>query len=333
MQLVAPAEIVPAQPPDSPAALSQTAAAYAESMKAQIDKHPPKVADNSPKSVEILMSNVKWLGPDFKLEIAPPQSPDGPEKISAAAAALAPNIIRSSPPSIRETILGSDELLSKLSRAIKDDPKNLSAHLDLQLLHILLGHAAPQMESISTLAAEDRELIAAVIDGFNNFRAASRADVNALLSKKIRPLIEMADRLRSQGELRIANAALCSHVDGFGLYDPIAADRFIAGREYNVILYCEIENFSSQLNGEKQWVTNLTQELAIYNDRGQRLWEDKRRPIADTCRNRRRDFFLGKIIRLPSNLPSGQYSLKISITDPQSNRGTQSTLPIQVVER
>ena len=37
LQTVAPApiETVPVQPPDSPAALSQTAAAYAESMKAQ----------------------------------------------------------------------------------------------------------------------------------------------------------------------------------------------------------------------------------------------------------------------------------------------------------
>src|SRR5881394_74799 len=122
MQSIAPVETVRAQPPDSPAALSQTAAAYAESMKAELDKHPPKPVDNSPKSVDILMSNVKWLDPDFKLQIAPPQTADGPEKISASAAALAPSMVRAAPPSIRENIVTSDDLLSKLNRAIKDDP-------------------------------------------------------------------------------------------------------------------------------------------------------------------------------------------------------------------
>src|SRR5204863_2553873 len=118
----------------------------------------------------ILMSNVKWLDPDFKLQIAPPQTADGPEKISASAAALAPSMVRAAPPSIRETIVTSDDLLSKLNRAIKDDPKSLPAHLDLQMLNLLLGHPTPQMEIIAPLAAEDRELLATLIDGFNNFR-------------------------------------------------------------------------------------------------------------------------------------------------------------------
>src|SRR5215210_3593243 len=95
-------ETVPVPPPDSPSALSQTAAAYAESMKVQIDKHSVKPVDNSPKSVEILMSNVKWLEPDFSLRIAPPQRADAPEKISANVAAIAPDVVRSTPPSFRE---------------------------------------------------------------------------------------------------------------------------------------------------------------------------------------------------------------------------------------
>jgi hypothetical protein len=340
-------------PPSSAEALSQTTAAYAQSMENQLDKRPAKAAsvDASPKAVERLTSSVQWLEPkEFSLRLGPPQSSDGPEKLENASATVVANQPRNmvtigprpevaaapseasriSPPSFRENPATSDELLLKLSRAVKDDPKNLSAHVDLQFLHLLLGHSTPQMDTIAPLAAEDRELIAAVLDGFNNFRATTRGEYGGLLGKKIRPLLEMAERLRAQSDLRIPTLALCTRVEGFGNYEPLT--HLFANREYPVILYCEIENFSSHVNAGKNWETNLTQECLLYNAAGQRIWEDKRTSIADTCRNRRRDFFVVKMLRIPPLTP-GQYSLKITITDPQSNRGTQATLPLQIVER
>jgi len=336
-------------PPSSAEALSQTTSAYAQSME-NLDKRnaKPAVADAPGKNVDKLISNVEWLEPkDFRLHIGPPQSSEGPEKLENGAVVKQPEnsvsigpranaavpvaeISRPAPPSIRENPGTADDLLSKLSRAVKEDPKNLSAHLDLQLLHLLLGHSTPQMETISSLSAEDRELIAAVLDGFNNFRASTRSEFGGLLARKIKPLLEMADRLRAQSDLRVGNVSLCFRVDGFGNFEPVT--HFTANREYPLILYCEIENFSSHLNGNKYWETNLTQECLLYNASGQRIWEDKRTAIADTCRNRRRDFFVVKMIRIPP-LTSGQYSLKVTITDPASNRGTQATLPIQIGER
>ena len=344
----APAKAV--APPSSAEALSQTTSAYAQSME-NLDKRAvkPQASDVSPKALEKMTSNVQWLEPkEFSLRLGPPQSAEGPEKISSSSASAnqpqnlvsigprpepsppAADIARVSPPSFRENPATSDELLSKLARAVKDDPKNLAAQVDLQFLHLLLGHSAPQMDTIAPLAAEDRELIAAVLDGFNNFRAAARAEYGGMLARKIRPLLEMADRLRGQSELRIPTLSLCTRVDGFGNYEPIT--HLFANREYPVILYCEIENFSSHLNAAKNWETNLTQESLLYNASGQRVWEDKRTSIADTCRNRRRDFFVVKMIRIPP-LAAGQYSLKITISDPQTNRGTQATLPVQIGER
>lgn len=338
-------------PPSRAELLSQKTAAYAQSLENQVDKHPakPQEAAAQTKTTDRLLSSVQWLEPkDFSLRLGPPQSAEGPDKGSTAAitANQTSNIVtigprpdtavpvsevsRISPPTFRESLPTSDELFSKLSRAIKDDPKNLSAHVDLQFLHLLLGHPTPQMDTIASLSAEDRELIAAVLDGFNNFRTTARTEYAGMLGKKIKPLLEMADRLRAQADLRVANLALCTRVDGFGNYEPIT--RWLANREYPVILYCEVENFSSRLNSNKYWETNLTQECLLYNAAGQRIWEDKRTAIADTCRNRRRDFFVVKRMQIPALMP-GQYSLKVTITDPQSNRGTQATLPLQVVER
>jgi hypothetical protein len=322
-------------------ALSQTTSAYAQEMESHLYKGVPQPSANPNlpqepvKSVDQILSKVNWGEPkEVNLTLGPPQSTEAPAKISTPApleTAAAPQPQQPAPPSLRENQIASNDLLSSLTRAVKDDPKNLSAQLDLQLLHLLLGHATPQMDTISPLPAEDRELLATIIDGFNNFRSLTRSEMNLMLAKKVRPLIEMSDRLRSQADLRIANPALCSKVDGFGAYELMSASAFAVGREHSALLYCEVENFSSHLNGNKQWETHLTQDFAIYNDRGQRVWEEKRQPISDTCRNRRRDFFVVRRIRIPGHLPTGQYSLKISIADPQSNRGAQSTLAISIV--
>jgi hypothetical protein len=351
MPLVQPTPTRPAEPPSSAEALSHTTSAYAQSIETQLDKRAikPQTADGAPRPVDKMISSVQWLEPkEFRLHLAPPQSAEGPDKLdNPSTAARQPQnsvtigprpdaavgvaeLSRFTPPSLRESPATSDELLAKLSQAVKDDPKSFSAHLDLQFLHLLLGHATPQMDTIAPLAADDQELIAAVLDGFNNFRTTTRAEFSGMLAKKIRPLVEMADRLRAQSDLHIANIALCTRVDGFGNYEALT--HFAAGREYQVILYCEVENFSSHLNANRQWETNLTQESVLYNTTGQRVWDDKRRAIADTCRNRRRDFFVVKMIRIPP-LAAGQYSLKLSITDPQSNRGAQATIPLQIVER
>ena len=138
-------------------------------------------------------------------------------------------------------------------------------------------------DGLATLSGEDRELLSSIVDALAYFRAAVRGNDNMLLAAKVRPFVELGERLRWQGNLRIATIAICSKVDGFGLYEPIEPARFIAGREHPMIVYCEVENFLSQLNDRKQWETNLSQEARLYNERGMRVWEDKRRTIGDFC--------------------------------------------------
>ena len=121
---------------------------------------------------------------------------------------------------------------------------------------------------------------------------------------------------------------------GFGVYDPIQPARFIAGKENKVILYCEVENFSSQYNGDKQWETRLSQDVVLYTEQnGLEVWRDKtaNKQVVDQSRNRRHDFFLAKVIDLPANLTIGRYLLKVSIVDDQVKRVAENTIPIEIV--
>ena len=82
------------------------------------------------------------------------------------------------------------------------------------------------------------------------------------------------------------------------------------------------------------WETTLSQDAVLYLDAGEQslqVWSDKTPEIRDQSRNRRRDFFLGKIIDLPANLAIGRYVLKVTIVDKQANRIAEGSLPVQVV--
>ena len=155
-----------------------------------------------------------------------------------------------------------------------------------------------------------------------------------LLSRKIRPLLEITERLKTQAELTIPTLTLCTDVKGFGLYDPIEPAKFEGGKEHTVIVYCEVENFSSTLDEQKRVETRMTQDVALYTEgNGEEIWRDKSqtRPIVDFSRNRRHDFFIVKKIHLPANLSLGRYILKVSVVDQQVKRVAENTVAIQVV--
>ena len=96
------------------------------------------------------------------------------------------------------------------------------------------------------------------------------------------------------------------------------------------IVYCELENFSSQQNQAKMWQTDITQEAVLYTEDGMQVWADKTQRIQDTCRDRRHDFFLRTLVRFPGTLTVGRYMLKVTIVDSQANRVAEASLPIEV---
>ena len=233
--------------------------------------------------------------------------------------------------SLRDTSVSAGDLDLALSKQIGAHGKDLWAHLDFQLLQFLKDKPTPQLDTLAKLPGEDRELISSVMDGLTNFRNALRADNNMLMSRKVKPLLEMADRVRAQADLTIPAVALCTKVDGFGVYEPIEPARFTAMKEHRVIVYCEVDNFASHQNDKKLWETRLSQEVVLYTESGLPVWTDKTETIPDFARRRRHDFFIVKPTKLPGNLAIGRYLLKVTIVDQQANRVAEATIPVQFV--
>lgn len=234
---------------------------------------------------------------------------------------------------VRSAGSSSASLSRRLEKQIRENPRDVIANLDYQLLQFVQDQQVPDLSVMAGLPQEDREIISALMDGLSNFRSAVRSDGNMLLGRKIRPLLDMDTRLRSQSDLVINNLTLCKKVERFGVYEPIEPARFIAGREQPVIIYCAIENFSSQYTDKKLWETHLTQESVLYTESGLNVWSDKTTSIVDQSRQRRNDFFVVKMIRLPANLTIGQYLLKVTIVDQQASRVAEATVPLQIVAK
>lgn len=220
-------------------------------------------------------------------------------------------------------------VVARLARRVRDNPRDVASHLEYQLMLFLMDEDAPNLATLATLPQEDRELVTALIDGIANLRATLRRDANLLIAEKIRPVVELSERLRTRAELTISTLTLCSRVDGFGRYEPMEP-RFIAGRDSPTIVYCEIENFSSHV-AEQQWQTDLSMEMSLFSEPGQQVYVEQPVLVNDASRSRRHDFFLRKLVKLPSNLPVGRYVLKVTIVDTQSSRVAEASLPLQVV--
>lgn len=315
--------------PESPHALAVKTAAYAHDMEPLLEKHTRPARNGQ----------ADWLDPHaFRLSATPPSpapptaaparapSPPASAQPDPAARAAVPPVAAVSPPAAACT-----DWSQKLRQQVRDDPRDLPAQLDYQLTLLVSDNAAPDLSAMASLPREDREILSILVDGLANFRNAVRADINLLQDKKVRPLLEMADRLRAQADLSIPVAKVCTKVDGFGVYDPIDPPRFAAGRSHQAIIYCEVANFSSQLNAQKLWETRLTQEAVLYTESGLAVWTDPSRPIVDVCRNRRSDFFIVRMMRLPANLSINRYMLKVTVTDQQAGRIAEVTVPVNIV--
>ncbi|HSU66236.1 MAG TPA: hypothetical protein VLJ39_05175 [Tepidisphaeraceae bacterium] len=225
-----------------------------------------------------------------------------------------------------------DSLARKFAARAKDYPADLSAQVDYQVLKFLTDEPVPDISSLAGLAPEDRELLSATMDSLTNFRNQLRQDNNMLFSKKIRPLVELGDRLRSQAELSVPTVALCTGVKAFGVYEPIDPARFIAGKDNRVVVYCEVENFLSQPGEKGLYETRLAQDIVLYTEAsGLPVWTEKRSSYVDQSRRRRRDFFMGKIITLPANLSIGRYLLKVTVEDQQARHIAENTVPVEIV--
>jgi hypothetical protein len=224
-----------------------------------------------------------------------------------------------------------DALGDRLHKRLVQNPRDIANQFDMDLYGILNDDPGAELASVSAMSDDDAELVSTLVDGLTLFRSVIRQDGNLLATQKMKPLLEMADRLRAQADLTVPTVELCSRVEAYGKYTPISPARFPAGRDNPAIVYCEVENFLPKQNPQGNWQTKLTEQVMLFTDQGMLVWSDTERQVTDECRRRRHDFFAYNVIHLPANLPMGRYNLKVSIEDKNANHVAESSVPLKIV--
>lgn len=184
---------------------------------------------------------------------------------------------------------------------------------------------------------------------------------SALSAADRQTLVEARDRVSQRGDagvdevkkhmrgiapgpnLTIARSALCTKVSGFGNFAPYPTNVFRAGNTIRAIVYIELENFITRpaRDGDRiakdtpidqQVSVDVSQSVSLFQEAGGMLaWHSPPRPITDTSRSRRRDFYLIQQIELPRTLSIGRYNLKVQIKDLGNNAEAEVIIPISIV--
>ena len=181
----------------------------------------------------------------------------------------------------------------------------------------------------------------AIVRGFLFGDASSGEPTDALAL-----LASARDGLAAGGDVRIAAAALCRRVAGYGLYEPFEGTSFLAGSPKRMIVYAEADGFAhrpatdgerasvglSSIDGAPMWSVALGMELNLYHESdGVLAWRRPRETVVDISRRQRRDFYVVADIELPPTLTVGRYQLKVVLRDETTGAEDEALIEIEVV--
>jgi hypothetical protein len=217
------------------------------------------------------------------------------------------------------------------------------AYSDMPLRELLLIAATTLVTPDRALATDalpgvterERELLARMQEFFSRLglKLAETGDPEVLVAE----IEALHHALAIQPRLVVAQASLCTRVEGFGDYDEFPRNEegryaFLAHSGQQAVVYVEIEDFTSELNEKGQWVTELSQQLVVISERdGIPVWREDWQAGVDFSRKRREDFFIVQVVTLPERLSVGRYNFKIRIRDDQSGAEAEAAIDFEMV--
>lgn len=184
-------------------------------------------------------------------------------------------------------------------------------HIDPRLIDVLDPKAREQVVRFHQMVAVTFDQLA--------------SDRKAKLTR--RDMIKKIDEVFGNQPLHIGKLALCRRVDSYGVYEPFATTRFLAGQKNRVLVYVELENFKHHPTDDGEHEVRLEQSVELYDATGETtVWRQGPVELVDVSRNKRRDFFIVYPIDLPARLPAGGYRLKVRVADKHTGSLCEQTM-------
>jgi hypothetical protein len=176
------------------------------------------------------------------------------------------------------------------------------------------GYLEPQISAIETLLHES--------DVTNMVAIGKKA------GQTLEHLRAAEVALQAAAGLKIQNATFCTEVLGFGQFRECKSSVFM--QQQQLLIYCEVENHVSKVrteNSQVNHVTRLQTALTICNPEKAVVQQIDYPTVEDVARSARRDFYIYVPVTM-GNLPAGNYSLYLTVTDLEGNKTTTLDPPL-----
>ena len=227
-----------------------------------------------------------------------------------------------------------------LEAAIKDWQASVNAmpgstdevneHLRLRLLQLLAGDEDAALMPVPGATAAQQDYWSKQLFTVSTFLDSERQpnDKQRAAGSLIH-LDQARAKLAELATLQVRKVVFVDSVEGFGAYQVHEKAEFRPGDP--ITLYAEIENFRSESTKEG-YRTSLGTSYEVVDKNGKRVDSAEFPEVEDLCQNVRRDFHMQYSVTLPTRIYPDDYELRLIITDQQSHKIGQASVPFKIVE-
>ena len=223
--------------------------------------------------------------------------------------------------------------IAALEQSVKPTPgsiEEVQEHMRLRMLYLLAGQEEDALLPIPGATAAQQDYWAKQMFALSTFLDSARQPDDMRRAAGALVYLDQARaKLAELATLQVRNLSFVNSVEGFGVYEPRKETKFHPGDQ--VTLYAEVGNFRSD-STEKGYRTALATSYQVLDKNGQRVDGGQFPEVEDLCHNLRHDFHMQYGVALPTRIYPGQYELRLIITDQQSHKIGQGSLPFEIVE-
>ena len=219
--------------------------------------------------------------------------------------------------------------VDKLGQGVSPEQKrnHLRKQFHLRVLSIIRDRPEDALSPITGVDDAENEFLQNMLMAqVNYFDARSIPEPRQRATATIEQLDAAIRNLQPRAQLKLQHLALCRRIQTFGDYEPFEKNEFSPGQ--GVLLYVEIQNFTSQPLGDGRQKTLLKSMITIrsLSDNARIVQQIPVGPTSDICRTTRRDYFHNYEFSFPRDLQLGNYELVLTITDLLGNKVSSETL-------
>lgn len=243
--------------------------------------------------------------------------------VAAAKRQARPNLPAGTTPPAKADI---QAVIQQKLKEVTAKPNDLKAQMALRLLYLADNQPEKAMAEIPGTNSQIQQIVESLMKVNAAAVKSAGADTAMAATQLLAQVEQLRGRLRVHADLEVASIKLCSKVERFGIYDEIKPLRFLAGRRSQAIVYCEVRNFSSVPTEDSQYRVLLAQKIKVLDANGETVHQTTDDDVPYTSRNRIEDFFLVRLVELPTTLRPGKYILRIYVEDKLAGKAQEGQI-------